>query len=85
MLFEEALTMLKEGKSICRESWPLEEGYLQLMAGMDYVWKIVLIPAPNAGNFIFKVEDFTATDWKEFDVPRKCIEQPVIELNTEAA
>ncbi len=79
MLFEQALAMLKDGKSMCRESWPLEEGYLRLMTGMEYVWKIVLLPAPNAGNFIFKMDDFTASDWKEFEVPKLCIEQPKLE------
>jgi hypothetical protein len=84
MLFEEALAMLKEGKSMCRESWSLEDGYLQIMTGMDYVWKIVLKPSPNAGNFIFCIADFTATDWKEFEMPKECVEQEIA-LDKEAA
>lgn len=69
MKFEEALNALKEGKSMCRAVWSLEDGYLQIMPGMEYVWKIILKPNPNAGNFIFKVEDFSASDWQEFVVP----------------
>lgn len=84
MLFEEALTMLKDGKSMCRAVWPLEEGYLQIMPGMKYVWKIVLLPNPNAGNFIFSVEDFTADDWQEFVVPA-VIEACIADVEKEAA
>jgi hypothetical protein len=62
MLFYEALDALKTGRAMRRESWKPEEGYLQLMPGMKYVWKIILHPQPNAGNFIFAVDDFTAED-----------------------
>ena len=84
MLFEEALTMLKNGIPMCREAWPLEEGYLQIMTGMNYVWKIVLLPQPNAGNFIFSIADFDATDWKEFVVPA-VIDACVKDVEKEAA
>lgn len=80
MLFEEALTNLRAGKSMCRAKWSIEDGYLQVMAGMSYVWKIVLLPNPNAGNYIFSIDDFLADDWKEFDIPKATIEQPVAEL-----
>lgn len=82
MLFDEALAMLKEGHAMHRELWSLEDGYLQIMPGMKHVWKIVLLPNPNAGNYIFSIEDFDASDWQEFKVP------PVIEVpkdNKEAA
>ena len=85
MLFEEALTMLKEGKSMCRAAWSLEDGYLQIMPGMAYVWKIVLKPNPNAGNYIFSVADFGEDDWQEFVVPLAAIEMPLSDLEKEAA
>lgn len=66
MLFSEALDALHAGKPMCRENWSLEDGYLKLMEGMSFVWKIVLLPNPNAGNYIFSVADFLAEDWKEF-------------------
>lgn len=79
MLFLEALEALKCGKSMHRAAWTLESGYLKLMDGMEFVWKIVLKPSPNAGNYIFSVEDFLADDWQEFVMPQKDIEISVIE------
>jgi len=66
MLFSEALAQLQEGHAMRRASWEESEGYLSLMPGMKHVWKIVLQPNPNAGNFIFSVEDFLGDDWVEF-------------------
>jgi hypothetical protein len=66
MLFSEALQKLQDGAAMRRVAWPEIEGYLKIMPGMGYVWKIVLKPNPNAGNFIFSVEDFLANDWIEF-------------------
>ncbi len=83
MLFEEALAMLKEGKSMCRAIWSLDDGYLQIMTGMEYVWKIVLKPNPNAGNFIFSIADFTADDWQEFVMPNTI--EAIVSLEQEAA
>jgi hypothetical protein len=71
MLFLEALAQLEMGTSMHRASWTIESGYLKLMDGMDFVWKIVLVPNPNAGNYIFSVEDFLADDWQEFKAPKK--------------
>ncbi len=65
MLFEEALQKLQEGLAMRRTAWPISEGYLKLLPGMKHVWKIVLVPNPNAGNFIFSVEDFVSDDWEE--------------------
>ena len=65
MLFVYALERLKMGAAMRRKGWTEEDGYIALMPGMKYVWKIVLLPNPNAGNFIFSVEDFTANDWEE--------------------
>lgn len=70
MLFKEALELLHEGKPMHRCAWPIDEGYLSLMPGMKHVWKVILVPNPNAGNFIFSLEDFEADDWKEYDVPK---------------
>ena len=80
MLFSEALAALKAGEAMCREAWTLEDGYLVLLEGMKYVWKIVLHPNPNAGNFIFCFEDFEATDWKKFEAPAEV----AIDLQNEA-
>lgn len=71
MLFKEALDALHEGRFMHRSGWPIEEGYLALLDGMKFVWKIMLQPNPNAGNFIFSVADFLADDWKEFEVPHE--------------
>ncbi len=67
MLFNEALEHLQAGESMRRKAWPIEEGYLKLLPGMKHVWKIVLLPNPNAGNFIFSVEDFISDDWEKFE------------------
>ena len=69
MLFMEALALLQEGQVLCREGWKIEDGYLTFMKGMKHVWKIVLHPNPNAGNYIFSVEDLLAEDWIKFEVP----------------
>ncbi len=75
MKFQEALELLQQGHVLCRESWTMEDGYLTFMPGMKHIWKIVLNPSPNAGNYIFSVEDLTASDWKKFDVPAEVIVQ----------
>ena len=64
MKFYDALEALKQRVAVRRKSWAIEEGYLSFMPGMKHVWKIVLLPNPNAGNFIFSVEDFDAEDWE---------------------
>ena len=86
MLFLEALKELECQRPMRRAAWNIEEGYLIVMPGMKYVWKIVLHPNPNAGNFIFSVEDFTAEDWVEYTQPTCPIEALVgEEKSTEAA
>ena len=74
MLFQEALDKLEAGFPMRRSSWADSEGYLSLMPGMGYVWKIVLIPNPNAGNFIFALADFNGDDWVEYTAPNAVIE-----------
>ena len=36
---------------------------------------IVLAPNPNAGNYIFSMEDLLASDWKKFELPKPAIEK----------
>ena len=73
MLLKEALEALQSGEFMCRDAWKLEDGYLAMMKGMLHVWKIVLHPSPNAGNYIFSLEDLLASDWKVFDLPKECV------------
>ncbi len=68
MNLQEAIDHLKLGKNVCRQGWSLEDGYLHLMPGMDHIWKIVIKPSANAGNYIFSLEDLLADDWKEFEL-----------------
>jgi len=69
MNFADALVQLESGVAMCRKSWTETDGYLVVMPSMAYVWKIVLLPNPNAGNFIFSIDDFNATDWTSYVVP----------------
>jgi hypothetical protein len=74
MLFNEMLKELEVGKAVVRKSWRHEEGYLKLMLGMKSVWKILLQPTVNAGNYLFLMEDFAADDWEvieSYDVEAK--------------
>ncbi len=75
MLLLEALELLKSGAEVSREAWSFEDGYLCFMPGMHHVWKIVLAPNPNAGNYIFSMEDLLASDWKKFELPKPAIEK----------
>ena len=74
MLFTEALAKLQEGAPMRRAAWPDSEGYLKLMPGMGYIWKIVLVPNPNAVNFIFSLADFNGDDWEEFVIPSEPVD-----------
>lgn len=74
MIFEQALQLIREGRQLHRAGWPITDGYLVLMPGMKHIWKIVLHPNPNAGNYIFSVEDLLEDDWQEFVVPDETIE-----------
>ncbi len=77
MLLQEALDLLQKGESLCRAAWALEDGYLVMMQGMQHVWKIVLHPSPNAGNYIFSLADMLADDWKAFELPKPPVEAAV--------
>ncbi|MDP4145590.1 MAG: DUF2829 domain-containing protein [Bacillota bacterium] len=63
MLFAEALKALHEGEYLAREIWTGAE-YIVHMPGMQYLWKILTQPNPNAGNWVPLVEDMIAEDWK---------------------
>lgn len=80
MLLQEAIKNLESGKPMHREHWKYEEGYLLLLPGMENIWKILITPNPNAGNFIFSLEDLIADDWKEFVV----CEEPEAEVCSES-
>ena len=69
MLLKDAIELLKAGKCVCRTVWTIEDGYLSLMAGMTHIWKVVIKPTTNAGNYIFSLEDLIAEDWKVFELP----------------
>ena len=67
MNFAEALAQLKARVPMYRTGWEPQDGYLTFMPGMTHVWKIVLSPAPNAGNYIFSVADLDAADWAVYE------------------
>lgn len=73
MNFQEALVELKARKPMYRKGWEPQDGYVVFMPGMSHVWKIVLKPQPNAGNFMFSVEDYDANDWDVFVMPEASI------------
>ena len=66
MLFADALVQLKARVPMYRTGWEPQDGYVTLMPEMSHVWKIVLKPTPNAGNYIFSVADLEANDWAVF-------------------
>jgi hypothetical protein len=80
MQLNEAIEALKSGLHLYRTGWNPQDGYICLMPGMSHVWKIVLNPQPNAGNYIFSMEDLTSSDWEIFTVSKpECIEVEVEE------
>ncbi|CAB4128575.1 Protein of unknown function DUF2829 [uncultured Caudovirales phage] len=86
MLFEEALSHLKARVPLYRKGWDPQDGYVVLMPGMSHVWKIVLQPAPNAGNYIFSVADLSADDWAVYIEPKLPIEASIaVEAESEKA
>jgi hypothetical protein len=80
MLFQEAIDLLKTGECLYRTGWEPQDGYIVFMKGMSHVWKIVLSPTPNAGNYIFSVEDFSANDWSKFELPKAPVEVQVADV-----
>ncbi len=82
MLFQEALELLKKGENLFRKGWEQQDGYIVLMPGMKHVWKIVLHPQPNAGNYIFSFEDLISEDWDHFvsEEEKSCQPEASVEL-----
>ncbi len=80
MNLEDALEELDGLKPMYRTGWDPQDGYIFSMPGMDHIWKIVLIPAPNAGNYIFSKKDLRATDWELYTHPRSPVESEVSEI-----
>ncbi len=64
MLFNEALDLIIKGKFLSRNAWDKTGEYCILLPGMQYIWKILTQPTPNAGNWLPLVADLLADDWK---------------------
>lgn len=80
MQYMEAMQALKDGKMIVRECWDDSNGYLKLMYGMPYVWRVIINPA-NAGSFSFSMDEICADDWVLF--PKEVKECPPLRDNVE--
>ena len=65
MLFQDALKLLLDGKYVSRNAWDVSGEYCVLLPGMQYIWKILTQPNPNAGNWLPLISDLLADDWKE--------------------
>ena len=72
MLFNEALDALIEGKYVARSVWS-DGSYLIYLPGMMSVFKVIIEPSTNVGNYLWTVADFKADDWQIYsrreDVP----------------
>ncbi len=79
MLFTDALVQLKARVPVYRTGWEPQDGYLTFMPCMAHVWKIVLQPVPNAGNYIFSVADLEADDWVVYKEPQDVLIEPEVE------
>jgi hypothetical protein len=78
MLFHDAMVQLQARVPMYRKGWDPQDGYVTLMPGMGHVWKIVLTPAPNAGNYMWSVADFLADDWEVYVLEKKAVEAEVV-------
>lgn len=67
MNFQEAYAQLKAGQYMQRAEWNTSGEYCILLPGMPYIWKILLIPNPSAGNWLPTCADFDANDWNVFE------------------
>ena len=63
MNFSDALVGLISGKYLQREKWKTTGEYVILLPGMPHIWKILVQPNPNAGNWLPLTEDLAAQDW----------------------
>ena len=67
MIFAEMLKELHANRSARRTSWDEEganSGYVVIMPGMAHVWRILVKPTPNAGNYMPNIADLEADDWE---------------------
>ncbi len=67
MDFDDVLKNLWRGIYISREAWDGNLQYLAAMPGIKYIWKIVVDPELNAGNWLPTIEDYQATDYYVLD------------------
>lgn len=70
MFLKEALQLLKDGAQLYRTGWLVKDGYIVLMPGITHVWKVVIQPQPNAGNFMWSYEDLIGGDWEVFTMAK---------------
>lgn len=75
MNFMEALQQLQFRKFVKRPGWT--DGYICFMPEMKSLWKIIIVPQPNAGNWMPLVEDFLAQDWEIVEEKEPCDVVPV--------
>ncbi len=72
MLFHEAIDALLDGKYVARDAWT-DGSYLVFLPGMTSVFKVMVQPAVNVGNYLWLADDFKALDWRIYvkrgDVP----------------
>lgn len=64
MLFQEALNGMVKGEYASRNAWDQTGEYCILLPGIQHIWKILIQPNPNAGNWLPMVDDLLASDWK---------------------
>lgn len=71
MLFLEALQAMKDGKQVIRAAWASDFGYLTLLPGAPYIWRVnIMGDKVNAGGYPFIVEDYDADDWKLWEAKK---------------
>lgn len=69
------LQAVMNGQQVSRPCWP-EGEYVVHLPGMPYLWKIMTLPNPNAGNWIPTLDDLMASDYVLLkDVPAKVVEE----------
>lgn len=85
MLFTEALEKLQGGCFMARQAWSESGEYVCLMPGMATIWKIMVKPQPNAGNWLPFVSDLVADDWNVVDRGSCNLEQKSTPPSSEAA
>lgn len=88
MNFQEAFKLLQDGKYVMRKEWLASGEYCILLPGMPYIWKILLVPNPSAGNWLPLMADLLADDWmtveeaKALNAPQLAEEPGVVEAQS---